>query len=142
MKKSVVIIIGLIYALSIVFVTLFGLKHQSFNEIIYVNQVEIIEEKASYMSNGLKYLLLSPDENGICQYQLKWTVSPDNATNSNVNIIYDKSITYVSVDENGLVTFDAAKAYQGNGAIDITIAASDGGPYQDTIKLIFFTSGN
>ena len=56
MKKSVVIIIGLIYALSIVFVTLFGLKHQSFNEIIYVNQVEIIEEKASYMPDGLKYL--------------------------------------------------------------------------------------
>ena len=44
MKKSVVITIGIIYALSIMLVTFFGLKHKSFNEIVYVSQVEIIEE--------------------------------------------------------------------------------------------------
>ena len=43
MKKSVVIIIGVIYGLSIVAVTLFGLKHKTFNEVIYVSQVEIVE---------------------------------------------------------------------------------------------------
>ena len=136
MKKSVVIIIGVIYALSIVFVTLFGLKHNSFNEIIYVSQVEIIEENASYSSNGTKYLMLTPDENGVCQYQLVWTVSPDNATNSNVTFNYDKQKNYVSVDENGLVTFTS------QGAVIVTITAADGTSNSDTIQLICYKANN
>ena len=52
MKKSVVIIIALIYVLSVITVTLFGLQHKSFNEIIYVSQVEIIEPNASFDQNG------------------------------------------------------------------------------------------
>ena len=66
MKKSVVIIIGVIYGLSIVFVTLFGLRAQTFNQVIYVSQVEIIENLASYRSDGSKYIMLSPDEEAKC----------------------------------------------------------------------------
>ena len=45
-------------------VTFFGLKHKSFNEIVYVSQVEIIEEKASYLENGSKYLVLTDKVDG------------------------------------------------------------------------------
>lgn len=130
MKKSVVIIIGLIYGLSIIAVTLFGLKHKTFNEIVYVSQVEIIEDNASYKQDGSKYLMLTPDENGYCKYQLVWTVSPDNATNQQVTFNYDKQQSFVTVDENGLVSFT------GQGAITISIVASDGTSQSDKIQLI------
>ena len=133
MKKSVVIIIGVIYGLSIVIVTLFGLKHKSFNEIIYVSQVTIVEENASfYPASGMKYIILSPDESGGCQYQLKWAVSPDNATNQSVTFDYDKEKSFVTVDENGLVTFTR------QGEITITITAADGTSQSDSIQIICY----
>lgn len=131
MKKSVVISIGIIYALSIFLVTFFGLKHQSFNEIIYVSQVEIIEENASYTSSGVKYIVLSPDENGNRQYQIKWKVTPEDAHNVKVDFVYDTQKKHVNVDENGLVTFTSS------GSVDVKVVATDGTTISDTIKIIF-----
>ena len=131
MKKSVVISIGVIYALSIFLVTFFGLKHQTFNEIIYVSRVEIIEDKASYASNGMKYIVLSPDSEGKREYQLEWKVTPLDAHNTDVTLSYDTQKSHVTVDENGLVIFS------GPGAIDITVTPNDGAPTSDTIKIIF-----
>jgi hypothetical protein len=137
MKKSVVIIIGVIYALSIVFVTLFGLNHNSFNEIIYVSQVEIIDDNASFREDGSKYRMLPVNADGTCEYQLVWTVSPENVSNGNVTFNYDKSLSYVTVDEKGLVTFTGESAYGGQGSVTITITAADGSGQSDSILLIF-----
>lgn len=131
MKKSVIIIIGVIYGLSIVMVTLFGLKHKVFNEIVYVSQVEIVDEFANYTENGTKYVVLFPDEEGKREYQLKWNVSPDNATSKRVMFSYDKQKDFVSVDENGLVTFTSS------GAITVTVMAQDGSSQSDSIQIIF-----
>ena len=132
MKKSVVITIGVIYGLSIVFVTLFGLKHQSFNEIVYVSQVTIVEDNASYYPSGAKYIMLTEGENGTAQYQIVWRVSPDDATNSAVTFDYDKENTCATVDENGLVTFTK------QGAIAVTVTATDGTSQSDTIQIIWY----
>ena len=71
MKKSVVISIALIYALSIFLVTFFGLKHSSFNEIVYVSQIEIIEDKIGYLDDGTK--LEIKDIYAFCEYvENKW----------------------------------------------------------------------
>ena len=137
MKKSVVIIIAVIYGLSIIFVTLFGLKHKSFNEVIYTNKIEIIEENADTLSSGLKYISLQPDDDGNCQYQLKWVVTPDNATNKAVTFNYDKSNPNISVDENGLVTFTNIKKH---GSITVTITSTDGTGVSDTIQIICYNN--
>ena len=131
MKKSVVIIIGVIYGLSIVLVTLFGLRAQTFNEIVYVSQIEVIEELASFRSDGSKYIILTPDEEGKRDYQINWKVSPDNATNTAVTFDYDKTKTNVSVDENGLVSFSAP------GSVTVTVTAKDGTSKSDSILIIF-----
>lgn len=131
MKKSVVITIGIIYALSIFLVTFFGLKHNTFNEIIYVSKVEIIEKNVRYTSEGVKYIVLSPDEDGNREYQLVWQVTPDNANNTKVSFNYDKQKKHVSVDENGLVTFTAP------GAVDVKVTSTDGTSQSDMIKIIF-----
>ena len=131
MKKSVVIIIGVIYGLSIVFVTLFGLRAQTFNQVIYVSQVEIIENLASYRSDGSKYIMLSPDEEGNREYQIVWKVSPDDATNKEVSFDYDRTKTNVTVDNNGLVKFTAP------GAVTVTVTAKDGAAKSDSILIVF-----
>ena len=133
MKKSVVITIGIIYALSIMLVTFFGLKHKSFNEIVYVSQVEIIEEKASYLENGSKYLVLTDKVDDVYTYQLKWAVYPDNANNSAVTFIYDTQKSNLSVDENGLVKYTSLGYPE---SIDITVRSTDGTKQSDKITLI------
>lgn len=131
MKKSVVISIGIIYALSIFLVTFFGLKHQTFNEIIYVSQVEIIEENASFTQSGLKYITLYADEDGKREYQLVWKVTPDDANNAEVDFVFDTQNENVSVSEDGLVTFTS------KGSVDVTVISTDGTRQKDTIKIIF-----
>lgn len=133
MKKSVVITIGIIYALSIMLVTFFGLKHKSFNEIVYVSQVEIIEEKASYLENGSKYLVLTDKVDGVYTYQLKWAVYPDNAKNSAVAFIYDTQKSNLSVDENGLVKFTSLGYAD---SVEIMVRSTDGTKQSDKITLI------
>ena len=133
MKKSVVITIGIIYALSIMLVTFFGLKHKSFNEIVYVSQVEIIEENVSYLENGRKYLVLTDKVDGVYTYQLKWAVYPDNANNSAVTFIYDTQKSNLSVDENGLVKYTSLGYPE---SIDITVRSTDGTKQSDKITLI------
>lgn len=134
MKKSVVILIGVIYGLSIVLVTLFGLRYQSFNDIVYVSKIEVIEKNASYLSDGSKYVNLPVGEDGTCQYQLVWQITPDNPTNGDVYFNYDTSNPRVTVDENGLVTFTSEGF---NDSILITITASDGTGVSDSIRLRF-----
>ena len=137
MKKSVVIVIGLIYVMSLFLVTLFGIKHKTFNEVHYVEQVEIIDNKAEFLGDGSKFIRVYPDENGICTYQLNWKVTPENATNPNVDFIYDHSKQNLSIDENGLVTY----VYQDYiDVVTITIRSADGTKREDTIKLMFIKS--
>lgn len=122
----------MIYGLSIIAVTLFGIKHKTFNEIIYVQKIEIIEENASFYQDGTKYILIRPDENGCGQYQLVWQVTPDNVTNAAVTFDYDTQKSYVSVDENGLVTFTSP------GAVTVSVTAADGTSVSDKIQIICY----
>lgn len=132
MKKTVVIIIAAIYGISIVLVTLFGLQHKSFNDIAYVDKIEIIEENASE-SNGEKIIMIQADESGGCQYQLVWKVTPEIATNTDVRFSFDDAKkNYVSIDKNGLVTMTR------KGAVTITIIAADGDGAQDSIMIICY----
>lgn len=131
MKKSVVIIIAVSYCLAIIVVTLFGLNFQTFNTITYVTQVEITNENTSFSNEGTKYVVLSPDEEGNRAYQILWKVTPDNATDKSVSFNYDTTKTFVSVDENGLVTFTEP------GVITVTVTANDGTSCSDKIKIYF-----
>lgn len=122
MKKSVVILIALIFVASVVAVSFFGLQFKTFNEVVYVESVEILNEDIKYDDAGDAYVIIFPDENGVRQYQIKYRVHPDNATDDSVTFVYDKQNTNVSVDENGVVTF----AKGGNDVITVQVKANDG----------------
>ena len=129
MKKSVVILIALIFIASVVSVSFFGLQFKTFEEIVYVESIELLDENLKVDENGDKYVVIRTDENGERKYQIKCRVHPDYATDDSVRFAYDEQTTYVTVDETGVVTF--AK----KGVVTVQIIANDGSA-QTSIKII------
>ena len=130
MKKSVVILIALIYIASIALVSFFGLQFKVFNEIIYSSKIELLNEDIKIDKNGMPYALAEKGEDGIWRYQLSYRVHPDNVTNSAVTYSYDNQNNTVSVDENGVVTFTK------KGVVTVEILPKDGSPeVSATIKI-------
>ena len=131
MKKSVVILIAIIYVASIALVSFFGLKAKVFNEVVYTTGIEILNEDVLTSQNGQKYVTISPNEKGERTYQILYRVSPDNATNSEVSLDYDTQNPNVTVSEDGLVTFS-----KGGTSVTIQINAKDGSGASASIKII------
>ncbi len=120
MKKSVVILIAVIYVMAVVLVSFFGIQAELLEETIYVNKIEIINKGVSYANDGVtKTVDIFFDGKDTAEYQIEWRVTPTNATNNKVFFNYDKTKTFVSVDENGLVTFTRP------GVITISITPRD-----------------
>ncbi|MBQ2773386.1 MAG: hypothetical protein IJC95_06250 [Clostridia bacterium] len=121
MKKSVVILITIIYIASIALVSFFGLQFKVFDEIVYSNKIELLNEDIK-IKNGEPYALAEKGEDGVWRYQLKYRVYPDNVTNSAVTFSYDNQNNTVSIDENGVVTITK------KGPVIIQILPQDGSP--------------
>ena len=104
MKKSVVILITLIYVASIALVGYLGLKAQSYNDVIYVEGIEILNEYSVERATGAKYLYFEPDGDDR-SIQINCVARPDDA--SDVKIIYqlEKDCEIATIDENGLLNF-------------------------------------
>ena len=127
MKKSVVILIALIYIASIALVGFFGLKFKVFEEIVYVSSIEFLNDDIQDAPEGIEdfdcYVVISPDENGNRKYQIEYRVFPDKATKKGVIFSYDEAsaaVAGITVDEYGVVTFS------GQGAITIQLIPEDG----------------
>ena len=129
MKKSVIILIALIYVASVALVSFFGLQFKIFEEIISVERVEITNENQKYSEQQGDYVVIRPNEKGEWVYQIKYRVFPDNATNSDVDFAYE-DVSYASVDENGIVTFTSS------GVLKVRVIATDGSNCEDTITII------
>ena len=131
MKKSVVILILVIYLASVALVSFFGLQYKTFDEIIYTEKIEFLNDDIKTMDDGSLYAVVKQDEStGLWVYQIKYRVYPDNATNSEVEYIYDKQKPGVTVDTTtGVVTFEE------RGALKVTIKPKDGTDISATVTL-------
>lgn len=134
MKKSVVILIGIIYIASIALVGFLGIKHKVFEEVIPVERVELLNEGLEYSEQWKNYVVIRPDENGELKYQIKYRVYPDNASDQSVSFSYDTQITGVTVSPTGLVEF--TEAFTGAKLVKIQIIANDGSGASATITII------
>ena len=120
MKKSVVILIAVIYVAAIALVSFFGIRSELLEETVYVSGIEIVGDGVATSATGAKSVRVYLDENGHGEYQLDWRVTPTNATNTKVIFNYDESKTYVTVDDKGLVKFTRP------GVITVTLTPADG----------------
>lgn len=125
MKKSVIILIGIIYLASIALVSFFGLKFKVFEEIIPVERVEILDDTLKPGNENFDfYKVIELDSDGKGRYQIKYRVYPDNATNQEVDFILtpmnsgDDSVP-ATIDENGVVIFEK------QGAVIVSVVARD-----------------
>ena len=132
MKKSVVILILVIYLVSVALVSFFGLQYKTFDEVIYTESIEFLNDDIKTLEeDGSLYAVVRKDEStGLWTYQIKYRVYPDNATNSEVEYIYDTQTPGVTLDpETGVVTFDR------KGALTVTIKPKDGTDISATVTI-------
>lgn len=135
MKKSVVILIGVIYIAAIALVSFFGLQFKVFEEIVDVEFIELLDKdnKMDYSDYlGGNYIVVSRDANGEASYQIEYRVHPDNATNQGVNFVYDE-VDGITVDENGVVKFAANSA---ENMLTVIVVAKDGTNKQAKLTVI------
>ena len=102
MKKATLIMIFVIYLVSIVLISFFGLKAKVYEEVIPVTQIECLntsDDKTTVTENdGLKVIEVKFIGPGNIEnltgtiLQLYWRVSPDNATNVDVQFIYNEEL--------------------------------------------------
>ena len=128
MKKSVIILIGVIYIAAIALVSFFGLQAKIYNEKVYVERIEILNDY-KVDENGNKYVTILPDENGERKFQINYRVYPDDASTKEVDFNYDTQNTNVTIDENGIVTFKK------KGAVIVYITATDGSGIKEKIEI-------
>lgn len=132
MKKSVIILIALIYVASVALVSFFGLQFKVFEEVIPVERVEITNEVDDYNETWGDYVVITqPNEKGEVRYQINYRVYPENATNTKVNFSYQATPEgCATIDEFGVVSFT------GPGMIKVFVITTDGGDAQDTITIL------
>lgn len=128
MKKSVIIVIGIIYVLAIVVVGFFGLKIKKFDSNVYIKNVEITNSDIEVWESGEKVVIIYLSDGN--EYQIEWKITPSNATHPEVNFGYDTSSTVGSVDQEGKVTF-----YR-NGVLTVYVSSADGSAKSDSVKII------
>lgn len=129
MKKSVVIIIALIYVASIALVSFFGLQFKVFEEVVSVERIEITNEGQKVSEQLGDYIVIYPNEKGERRVKIDYHVYPENASNAEVDFAYEQ-VDYATVDEYGVVTFTKP------GVLKVRIISKDGSNAEDTILII------
>ena len=105
MKKSVVILIALIYVASIAVVGFLGLKAKSYNDVIYVESLEILTDYEVDKNTGNKYIRFFSSQVGSNSLQIECRVKPDNVSDDTIIYKLDPDCTVATIDASGLLTF-------------------------------------
>ncbi len=138
MKKSVIFLIGILYIVSIVVVTFFGLQPSIDQFQIYMNSISI----SNYDSiiSGRKYIFLEYDEvEGYSSVTIEYEYGPTNAsypdrvsftlTGNTITDAEGNTITYAVVNNYGEVVFTS------RGTVRLTITTADGSRLSDVVTI-------
>lgn len=139
MKKSTLMVIGIIYIASIVVISVFGLKTVIWDVVIPVKSIECLNTSddrsaVEETDDGKKFIKIKYGEPGVIEdgvpkgtmLQLLWRVLPDNATTKEVRFVYNQELTRVNFVKNndgqelGLILFT------GKVKFDLQIVSTDG----------------
>ncbi|MDY5853881.1 MAG: hypothetical protein SPK28_06650, partial [Bacilli bacterium] len=137
MKKSVILIISVIYILALVLVGT-SLKLAVYNPVVYVTDIEVLNE------DYIEYT----EENQIEDYKgyikQKWTdglkielkcrAKPYDATNVALNYAYDPTVTFATFEntsDNSLII-----SFTKGGEVPVTVRAADGSGIEITVNVI------
>ncbi len=139
MKKTVIFSIAIIYLVSIIVVTFFGMQSRLDQFQVYMTDIEITSFDQEV--NGNKYLFVDfNDEEGYASVFIDYDYAPDNATHPDRvsfsltgNTYTDdngETAYYAEVSANGEVVFYSRKA------VVLTIRTTDGSSLADSVTII------
>lgn len=118
MKKTVIVIVAVIYVVSIFFVGLFGIQAQFDNLIIYTTKIECVNRNRYDAKGQLLIDVIPATDKGVegvnikiydfyqvfyeegASFKIDWRVYPDDVTNSEVRFSHDENNFFYVVTEN------------------------------------------
>lgn len=139
MKKTVIFSIAIIYLISIIVVTFFGMQSRLDQFQVYMTKIEI----TSYdqVVNGNKYTFVDfNDDEGYASMFIEYTYAPDNASYPDKVSFSLSGNTYI--DENGETAYYAEVSANGEivfysrKAVVLTIRTTDGSSLSDSVTII------
>ena len=140
MKKSVVILIAIIYVASIALVSFFGLQFKVFDEIVYSEGIEVLNierEGLKFSETWGHYAVVDIAKND--KYVIEARLTPETTTNK--KIIYEATPSVdglATIDENGVVTFhDVGQV----GFVTVTMTPADGGDFTAKLTILVTNTG-
>ncbi len=139
MKKSVVILIALIYVASIAMVGFLGLKAKSYNDVIYVESIEILTDYSVDKNTGKKFIVFESSYASDDSLKLECRVIPDNASDKKVLYSLGSDCTNATIDESGLLTFtaDTSKYF----SVKVYIHSNQNRTISDEILIYYVPAG-
>lgn len=122
MKKSVIILIGIIYLASVVLVNFYGMEARSFNPVVYTESIELLNDDIELKDDGTPYAVIEgADADGLWHYQVQYRITPDDVTDTTVDYTLLSSNPNVTIDEeNNIITFEK------RGMVTIMLTPRDG----------------
>ena len=143
MKKSVILIIGIIYIVSVVIVGFIGLQMRVYNPTVYVTDITCAvknftpaEMDQSLMDKyGWDYYYLLPMTSETITIEIRCRVIPEDATNSLVDFFIDTADSeYITLSYDNSI---AQVTFRDEGVYKITAKSSDG---TNVRKVMVFSS--
>lgn len=112
MKKSVIVVIVSIFIASIVLISFYGIKIKSYNEQIYADEIEILNEEFNENTNAIVLLKNKNWTHIPFEYQIDLHVKPNSATNKSVSYTIDENPEYYTIDNKGLLTIKSETTFK------------------------------
>lgn len=142
MKKSVIILIGIIYIASIFVVGFFGMQIKAFDTIIYITDIECTNEEVVTKPDKTKEIKFDYDaskddmENSII---ITYEVYPKNSTlkgTEAVKLVYDT--THKLIDKELWVVDGLTITFKSKGVLTFYLKSLDGSNVIETINIIAY----
>lgn len=138
MKKSVIILIAIIYVSAVAVVSFFGLKPEIVITDTKIAEI-VIDEKTN--NSGAKVTTVrDEDGDGVWQYTVRFSISPDEVTNPSISILAEPEEVVIGeiVEKeivDGVKYMEFTVTHTVKETFDVTIRADDGGGASDKVTL-------
>lgn len=139
MKKSVIILIAIIYVGSIFVVGFFGMQIKAFDTMIYITDIECTNDFINEKIDGTKEIKFDYNPNGDLQENtliLTYDVYPKNSTLKGYNAV---KLVYNEEDIKKLAIVDGLKiTFLGKGVMSVILKSLDGSNVVENIRIIVY----
>ena len=126
-KKTLILVVLVECILAIVLISIFGKAIESLYQKTLCTEIYFVDDNGNRIEEDALIVVDINDSN--LDYQLKWVVVPDDASNKDVAFTASPS-KYAVIDEYGKITF-----LQENVSITVVISTTDGSGKQATLRI-------